>query len=501
MRKSRTSSSWKDLIEQKPHKTLSRREFLGRGLFTGTATVMLPHALSAMIAKKALAGQTTCPAPVRTPGGIAQIMRNGGPTVGAMFLNQTQVNNMNATTATNYGILGASDIAQVGANWYLAKSSPFALGLMTPPPGYTATTWNAVLKNTSLGGHYGPFNADDGAGQNTGLLGSSSPFKTSTLGKDLRINNNVTLANWAVGSPSSATSSGTSSLTSTNISNLFGLPKVNSSLSMTPAVMTNSAIAADSLSQLFFSMFNQGRSGASAAVDSAVCGFYGDSTLATTGFGASLFNPANIPALSSLIPNLTAEEQALLAAYYQSALGNIAGVFVEQDGCDYHGQSVQTTIAPSDYEAGRMVAMFLVACNLANTKGALITLHNGQAIASGTSNVGLLNADGKTAVLDGNGNQVQTNGPVAQGDAGGAYNAGFILAYDPSSPPVLSSTGTFHASNGNVSVASAVASSVDAVAGLYLTAYAHLGLNVGAATAHMQGAGAASNPTAIMLIS
>ena len=103
--------------------------------------------------------------------------------------------------ASNYGIVQA-DIVQVGANWYVANSSPFAMALMTPPAGFSQTQWNAVLMKTSLGGHYGAFNADDGAGINTGLLGSASPIKSSLMGKDLRINNQNTFAPWSMGTPS-----------------------------------------------------------------------------------------------------------------------------------------------------------------------------------------------------------------------------------------------------------------------------------------------------------
>src|SRR6185437_2045173 len=213
------------------------------------------------------------------------------------------------------------------------------------------------------------------------------------------------------------------------------------------------------------------------------------SAMADPNFGNSLFNPAQISALNTALQlgSLTSEEQALLAAYYQPAMGSIGGVVVEQTGQDYHGQSVQNSIAPSDFEAGKMVAMFLAACAVAGTKGAMISLHNGQAIASGT----------QAATVNGQ----NVNGPVAQGDAGGAYNAGFILCYDPSSPPSLSTTGTLDTTNGNVTPSGNVASNVQAVAGLYLTAFAHLGLDVNGASAAMQSAGAITNASNVMLIS
>jgi hypothetical protein len=479
----KVKKSWKEFIDKKPHPTFSRRDFLSRGLATSVATVAIPHALSMAMAKNAFGSAASCPPQVRTPGALAQIYRDGGPTVGAMFLNQQQVSFMNASAAANYGIVQA-DIAQVGANWYLSTSSPFAIALMTPPSGMSQAAWNALLMKTSLGGHYGAFNQDDGAGENSGLLGGASSFKPSVLGKDLRANNQAALATWAQGIPSIGVSGNPSGLTPANVAKNFGISPAGNT---TSALMTNSAVASDSLSQLFLGLFGANRTMASSGLSKATCGFYGDSALANPAYGNSLFNPTAVGALSSAITlaNLTQEEQSLLAAYYQSATGTLGGVFVQQNGCDYHGQSVQNTIAPSDYEAGRMVAMFIAACSVANTKGAMIMLHNGQAIANGTV----------AATVGPNG--VATMGPSAQGDAGGAYNAGIILAFDPSSPPVLSSTGTFNTSSGNVTAASAVGASTDAVCGLYLTAFAHLGLSVSQAASAMQ----QGSPQNIMLIS
>jgi hypothetical protein len=488
----KVKKTWKDLIDKKPHPTLSRRDFLSRGFATSVATVALPHALSMAMAKNAF-GATSCPPQARTPGALAQIYRDGGPTVGAMFINQQQATMMNATIAANYGIV-QTDVTQVGANYYLSKSSPFGMAIMTPPPGFSQATWNAVLAKTSLGGHYGAFNQDDGAGENSGLLGGSASFKPSVLGKDLRINNQAALANWARGIPSTGVSGGTTGLTSANVAKNFGIAPA---AGISSQLVTNAAVAADSLSSLFMGLFGAQRTQAQAAVQSAVCGFYGDSPLASSTYGNSLFNPTAVSALSSAITlaSLSAEEQALLAAYYQSATGSVGGVFVQQNGCDYHGQSVATTINPSDYEAGRMVAMFIAACQVANTKGAMIILHNGQAIANGTQSAAFTFGSNKEALT--------ATGPVAQGDAGGAYNAGFILAYDPSSAPALQTTGTFDSASGNVTAAAAVAASSDAVAGLYLTALAHLGMNVSAASSKMASSGVSSagTPSNIMLIS
>lgn len=491
----RVKKSWKEFVDKKPHPTLSRRDFLSRGLATSVATVALPQAFSMAMAKKALGSATSCPPQVRTPGGIAHIYRDGGPTVGASFINQKQAGFMNATAASNYGIV-QSNLVQVGANYYVSSSSPFGMALMTPPPGFTQAQWNAILMQTSLGGHYGAFNQDDGAGQNTGLIARSSKFKPSLLGKDLAINSTDTLASWAQGFPSTGVSGSTTNLSGANVAKNFS---ISPSTGITSQLLTNSAQAADSLSQLFLPLLGANRTQAQGAVQTAVCSFYGDSQLASSTFGTSLFVPTNVSALNSAITlaSLSNEEQALLSAFYQSATGTIAGVHIQQNGNDYHGQSVGGTINPQDYEAGRMVAMFLAACSIAGAPGALIMTHNGQAIASGTQSA---------AFTFGSNNQNLTaTGPVAQGDAGGAYNAGFILCFSPSSAPALSTTGTFNTSSGNVTAASTVSATGDAIAGLYLTALAYLGLNVTAAANIMAASGASStagsNPQALMLIS
>ena len=53
--------------------------------------------------------------------------------------------------------------------------------------------------------------------------------------------------------------------------------------------------------------------------------------------------------------------------------------------------------------------------------------------------------------------------------------------------------------NGNVKIDSRIASSRDAVAGLYLSALQHIGADVGKATAAMQKVGIASTPSDLML--
>ena len=477
----RVRRNLKDMVTEKPHRGLTRRDFLKKGLATGTATALLPYGLFGSF-KNAMAA-TSCPAAVRQPGALAQIFRDGGASSGASFIHSIQASGMTAAAAAFYGIV-ASDLVQTGTNWYVSKSSPFGIALLTPPPGYTQTTWNAVLAKTSLGGHFGPFAADDGAGENLGNLGSASGFKNSSLGTDLGINAGAIQVGWAQGYPSAniqvSTDTNTSSLTPASIASSFGM---NPASGTTPTIMTNSATAADSLSSIFANIFNIGaRKFGTQAVAKAVCGFYGDSVLATPGIGTTLFDPTQIAALASatIKPSmLTPNQQALLGAFYQSAIGSIAAVILGQGGCDYHFASsdknlaseLQTQVAPIDYEAGQYVAMFLAACDAAQTPGALISVSNGNCGCNGTTSLQIPNTSLTAQV------------PVTTlADTGGTFNAGYLLCYNPTTPPTLQTTGTFSMTDGSVTASATVFSVPAAMSGLYLSAFTYLGLNVSAAT-------------------
>jgi hypothetical protein len=313
-------------------------------------------------------------------------------------------------------------------------------------------------------------------------MGAAAFVKPSAVGKDLLINATDALAQWAQGVPSTGISGNTTKLTGAGIASNFGLTPAGQ---ITSQVMTNSATAADSLSQIFMGLLGQGRAGMAADVAKTVCGFYGDSAVASPTFGASLFEAAQVSALTSAITvgSLSAEQQALLAAFYQSAMGTVGGVIIQQDGCDYHGQPVPTVIAPSDLERGQMVAMFIAANYIAQTPGALMMVSNGQAIANGAQSVTV--------------NGVTMNGPIAQGDAGGSANGGFLLCYHPSSPPVLNSTGTLNTTTGNFSSGSTISSVPEAMASLYYSAFAYLGLDLTTAAAKMAEAGI-SNPVNLL---
>jgi hypothetical protein len=464
---------------------------------TGVATVLLAES---MAGDARAAAPSNCPQPVMAMGALAQIFSEGGPTMGARFIGDDQAAAMTATMAANYGISGQSNLVKVGT-LNVDRTSPFGATLLQGPPGYRADQWAAVLAKVSGGGHRGQFNQDDGGGVNTGLLGGASPFKASQMGKDIRINNNNRLATWANGLPTSLIKG---QLTPDALSKVYSLIPPAAGLTNASA-MTASADAANALSATMSRLFGLGTRAASSNVLTATnCGFYGSSALADPSYGPNLFTPANIAGLSGIagaatstdanganpITNtFTDAESALLAAFYQSAMGVTGGVFIEYGGRDYHGQDPTTVIAPKDIEEARAIVMFLAACDLAHAKGALIYLANGQAIAKGTQ---------QTANTIG-GNAVTLNTPVADGDAGGAYNAGLILFYDPAgSPPAATFTGTIDA-NGKVKGDSRIASSNDAVAGLYLSALQHIGADVGQATAAMQKVGSARTPSNLML--
>jgi len=474
----------------------SRRAFIRRGMTAGVATLVFSKT---MVGNAMAALPSSCPQPVLAKGALAQIFSEGGPTMGARFIGDDQASSMNATMAANYGISGQANLVSIG-NLRVDRTSPFGATLLQGPPGYTNAQWQAVLARVSGGGHRGQFNQDDGGGVDTGLLGGASPFKSSQMGKDIRINNKNKLANWASGLPSSLVK-GTP--TPAALAKVFSLTPAAAGLTNASA-MTASADAASALGKILSRVFGlDNRKGGSSVLTATSCGFYGSSALADPSYGLNLFTPANVPDLAGIAGATTStdaggnaitntfsnQELALLAAFYQSAAGVAGGVFIEYFGRDYHGEDPQGVIAPRDIEEARAIVMFLAACDKAQSKGALIYLSNGQAIAAGTQQT--TNTIG--------GNSMTLNSPVADGDAGGSYNAGLILFYDPAgSPPAARFTGRVD-TNGNVKIDSKIASSRDAVAGLYLSALQHIGADVGKATAAMQKVAIAASPSDLML--
>ena len=189
--------------------------------------------------------------------------------------------------------------------------------------------------------------------------------------------------------------------------------------------MTNSAQAADSLSQIFMGIFGSSRTGIGNRC-------FQSGLRILRGFGHGEPDLRDFALRSD--PDLGTDQCNSGGKSHGRGTGSSRGLLPVGDWDRSAASSwsktaviitanpCKTRSRPSDFEAGRMVAMFLAACAVAQTKGAMISLHNGQAIASGVQAVTV--------------NNQNVNGPVAQGDAGGSYNAGFILCYDPSSPPV-----------------------------------------------------------------
>lgn len=492
----KVKQNYKDLIDQPVnHKAFTRRDFLARGLATGVMSVAAHNALFGSIMRQAEAATlASCPAPVRNPGSVAQLYSEGGPTMGARFISENQAAMMNTNMAANYGITG-TNLRKLGPNMVIDTTSPFGFTLLQGPPGYVGgpAAWQTnVLSKISGGAHLGPFNADDGAGSDSGLLGGVSPFKPSQMGKDLQIGFSNQVAAWAKGMPAAKVNRG--NLAPASLATTFSLTPAANGLTNT-AAMTAASDAANNLGRAMASVFKTDTRKAGKLLDtSAGCAFYGNSALADPNYGQTLFNPANIPALTSklTVAQLTNAEQAQLSGFYQSAAGVAGGVVIQFNGRDYHGQSVQNNITPADVEEARAIVMWLAGCEAAGARGAMIYLSNGQAIADGT----------QAANVTINGTAATVNGPTAQGDAGGAYNAGLIIFYDPAgAPPQAKFTGTVN-QDGNAKIDPNVGSSQEAVAGLYLSALSWIGNGKIPQTAvqKIQSAGLAAVVTKAMVI-
>ncbi len=458
----KSKQNWKDLIDKADHVGLSRRDLLARGLATGFISTTLPTALLPFLTREAQAA-LTCPPTVRATGAIAQIFAEGGPTMGARFIGEDQAAMMNPTIAANYGISG-TNLLKLGPNLVIDTTSPFGATIMQGPPGWVggSADWQTkVLSKISGGGHRGPFNSDDGAGSNTGLLGGAAAFKNTQLGKDLRISVSNKMASWATGMAASSISK--NGLTPATLSTLFSVSPSATGL-VTAQSMTDASNAAIDIAAAMTNTFgNASRNGAANLTTSAGCALYGNSALVDPTFGSSLFTATGLAPLTSLftVASLTPAEQSLLASYYQSAMGVIGGVVLQLGGRDYHGQNPQTVIAPADIEEARAIVMFLAACYAANAPGAFLYFSNGQAIASGVQSVAATIGGVATTV----------NAPVARGDAGGSYNAGLIVFFNPAGVgPTALMTGTITSNNGNAKTASNIKSSAEAVSGLYLSA-------------------------------
>ena len=376
------------------HKTYSRREFIQKGICTTTMTALLPHAIVASMTKSALAASTgmACPAASALPGGIAQIhMPGGGANSACYLLNMQQLNMASAgsTAAANWGVAGGTNLVQCFSNGGVDQSSPFGNALMTPPPGVSAATWTAALKQCSYGANYGAAPQDDGGGEQLGHIGAASPVKKSTLNTDIAINGNgIALANWAVGLGSiSKVSTSSQNLTAAKLAAGFG---ITPSTGTNGSIFANTASVGSALGSLFSGLLGGSRTGAQTSLTAASCGFQGNTQMASSTFGVNLFTPANIPTIANsgvTLTTLTAEEQAFLAAYYQSNIGELGGIVSVNPGADYHQQSIQNTIAPYDQNIGIQVRMWLLAAMISQKPSAMIITTNGSPGPQGVQSV------------------------------------------------------------------------------------------------------------------
>jgi hypothetical protein len=160
--------SIKDYAIDAGHKTFSRRQFMERGICTTTMLAALPHVLVASMTKSAFAASSTCPVASAAPGGLAQMHGPGGGFNMAGYVLTMEQLNM-ASTGSNaanlWGITGGANLVQCGSNWGVDKTHPFGNAILTPPPGVSAATWNAALKQTSWGYNFGSATQDDGGGE------------------------------------------------------------------------------------------------------------------------------------------------------------------------------------------------------------------------------------------------------------------------------------------------------------------------------------------------
>jgi len=493
----RAKRTWKDFVEGPRHQALSRRDFLKRGLATGAMAVVLPEMFGVEWLRQANAGTLSCTTPMKNPGAIAQLYASGGPTMGARFFSEAQAAAMNSTMAGNYGISGTS-LLKLGPGVVIDTTSVFGMTLLQGPAGFPSTgyansaaAWQAlVLSKISAGGHLGPFNADDGAGLNSGLLGSVSLDRATLLGRDVNFYPGPSRAVWTNGTP--AVSVGTAS--PANLEVPFTLTPAAAG-NTSSAEMTNAANGAIAIAQALSPVLGTAtRKGGSNMMNSAGCAFYGNSAITNPSFAPGLFDPTNIAGLTGAmtVASLSAQEQALASAFYQSATGVIGGVTVQLGGRDYHGLDPATAIAPIDIEDARTVVMFLASCYAAQQPGAFIYVSNGQAIANGVQSV--------TATV--NGAPLTMNCPVAMGDAAGHYNGGLILFYSPTgSVPTARYSGTLNSSSGDVTMDPNVGSAQNAIGGLFMTAHKFISGTVpNSLMTRMQTAGLATIPNNLILI-
>jgi hypothetical protein len=480
----RVHGSWKESVTEDPNhdrvRDPDRRAFIGKAAKATVLSLVLPQFLAQTLARDAMAATAAgCSAASKTPGGLMHIFSEGGPTMGARFLSPTQAQLMSANVASRYGINPATLKPFGGNGWAVAGSSPFGQ-LLTPPPGVSASTWAAILANVSVSGVFGPFNQDDGAGDNLGQLGGSAGLKPGVSPSDILIGVNRQRASWAAGLAGVNVSA--SGLAAAKLSTAFALPAAGPVATNT-TLWGNAVNAMSGLAKAFDSTLGTSRrNSGSSYVDAQVCGASSAGVQTDPTYGSKLFDPAQNAAITSnsigaTLTGLSTQEQAILSAAFRSADGTVPGVLMQFNGRDYHGTGVNNT-GPKDYEEAQAIKMWLLASALAGAPAALMYNANGQAIANGT---------GQTTV----GGNITVDAPSAQGDAGGAYNAGFLLLYNPRGrAPSMRFAGNFNTTNGDAKADPTLASIKNAIGAMYYTAFKYLNtVDLGRAYSLMKSSG------------
>jgi hypothetical protein len=483
-----------DYITSDPNHDIERRNFLAKTVKGAAVTLLLPKVLGASLINSAMADAPTCPTSAQVKGGLMHIFAEGGATMTSRFISPAQAGIMNATIATSYGI--NQDLVDFGGNgWKVSASNAYGQ-LLVPPVGISAQIWADILKNVSVTGNFGAFNADDGGGDNLGQIAGSAGLKPGVIPSDILVNVSSARATWAKGL--SAVRVGTP--TGASLSGAFNAPK---GAGTDPRIWGNTVSAMGSLSQAFAGLFGSGtRNGAEKYVARGLCGAQAAANQTDPSYGLTLFSDIVDPTKAAKVPGvdlnqLSPEERGFLSAAYRTADGTVPGVMVQFGGRDYHTQDPATVVAPADYKEAQAIKMWLLGAYLAKAPSALIYNSNGHCSSPGGTVASTVN----TTLTDGSTRAVALSNNKSDGsDNGGRINAGFLLCYNPNgSGPLMRQTGVFD-SGGGVKALAALSSVPNAIASLHLSALKFLGNDVNKAYGLMQANGVNAKLSDLILL-
>ncbi len=433
----------KDLAQFHNHgPAFSRRDFLTRAIALGAVGIVGPQL---GVSNMAYAAGLVCPpSSSLVPGGFAQIYMSGGPAV-VPILPLFLSNAVNASTAPVYGLSGAANLMPAGGNWMTDKTSPWGNVLMAGPAGVNAATWAQILKDTYIGGHYGDLGQDDGTGQDEGLVAGFALIngKGGPNPKDIHFKTTNVRAAYAVGPTVAPTA-----LTPTALAATLQMTPSATGLT-TQADLASVNTAAVAIEAAYESVKPiSGIKGGSNLITAAGCGFNNNPPTASAAYGAANYVPSGITNITNLIPATTLaatgtvmslQNQAILAASYQSALGFNGGVMFTNPNCDYHGAGNQETANQDQTNANTVVAM-LAGFAAAGKPGVIQINSNGFAVSSGVGQA--------TITINGTATTVQS--PTAEGDAGGTFSQNLLLFYSPGVVPNVKTLGSINVTTGAV---------------------------------------------------